>query len=74
MAGKQRQGDFPPHEKIPWGKAEVVRGAGQAARKKGSKKGDAKKGSKKGDATHLLWPGGSSRIRTSDTLIKSQVL
>ena len=28
MAGKQRQGDFLLHEKIPWGKAEAVRGAG----------------------------------------------
>ena len=65
MAGKQRQGNFLLHKKIPWGKAEVVRGAGEAA---------GKKGSKKGDATHLLWSGGSSRIRTSDTLIKSQVL
>ena len=34
MAGKQRQGDFPLHKKIPWGKAEAVRGAGQAAREK----------------------------------------
>ena len=38
MAGKQRQGDFLLHKKIPWEKAEVVRGTGQAAREKGSKK------------------------------------
>ena len=45
MAGKQRQGNFLLHKKIPWGKAEAVRGAGQAT---------GKKAVKKGDATHLL--------------------
>ena len=38
MAGKQRQGNFLLHKKIPWGKAEAVRGAGQAAGKKAVKK------------------------------------
>ena len=38
MAGKQRQGGFLLYKKIPWGKAEAVRGAGQAARKKAVKK------------------------------------
>ena len=43
---KKREEPFLLHEKIPWEKAEAVRGAGAGR--------PEKKDSKKGDATHLL--------------------